>query len=249
MDTIPFPRTLDEYHTPEIVHARKTADFSESDLLEVCDDPTAETRIFALGHLGLVRGDDERVLPILRSELAKAIDAHDPVLQGICAVALAQRFGRDALPDLRRLWESKIKRNVRTQLLAWFGALGVTDYYDEALTLFRRGLKQHRQYSGGIEMMTLGTYLLQCAQHGVGNSLDVKALIRERPVPKRLTPDEFRAKLIQEKKVPERLIPKNLNPDNFVDGMACQWEQMMPGITDESVPLAEVPDPIFHAPT
>ena len=224
------------------------ADFSESELLEVWEDPNAETRMYALGFLGRVRGDDERVFAILRSELVKAIDANDHVRQEVCVDALVRRFVMESLPDLRKLWESKIKRDVRTRVLSAFGALGVTDYYEHAYALFRRGLRNNHRYSGDIYIMVLATYLFRCAAHGVGDSLDVKTLIRERLIQDKLKAAEWRPP----KDSPAGRLYEQLIRDNpsgltrWPTSKAMEYEQMMPGISDESVPLSEVPDPTFH---
>ena len=162
--------------------------------------------------------------------------------------ALVRRFAMESLPDLRRLWESKIKRDVRTRVLSAFGGLGVTDYYEHAYALFRRGLRNNRRYSGDIYIMVLATYLFRCAAHGVGDSLDVKALIRVRLIQDKLKAVEWRpAKDSPAGNLYEQLIGENPSElTRWPTGKAMEYEQMMPGISDESVPLTEVPDPTFR---
>jgi hypothetical protein len=101
-----------------------------------------------------------------------------------------------------------------TYSLTAFGHLGVTDYHDEALMLFERGLKGGRQWSGGIYMMTLVHYLFDCARNGTGSTRDIKALVRANWA-----------------KLPTK------------GGFDFLYVQMLPGIDDDSVPLAEILDP------
>jgi hypothetical protein len=80
----------------------------------------------------------------------------------------------------------------------------------------------------------------------VGIGLDVKRLIRTRLI---------QDKMIQESRTRETLIAENLIREDLIPegltfpirgGRALEYEQMMPGISDESVPLIAVPDPPFE---
>lgn len=209
-----FPRSYEEARSAR----REIADglFEESEIFAALDDPSidAYARGRALGSLGIVRGDDERAAALLRHGLAHPFGTPEKDWQCTCLGALVQRFGSGALPDLEALWSQKVNRDVRDLILQAFGYLGITDHYDEALSLFTRGLQGGRRRSGGIYMLTLAKYLFDCARQGVGSANDVKALIRD-----------------AWGKLP------------VSGGFAFQYLQVMPGIDDASVSLDDVPDP------
>jgi hypothetical protein len=190
--------------------------FDESELLAAIEDPAIDAfaRGMALARLGTVHGDDDRVIALLRHELSHPFGPPEKFWQSACLGALVRRFGRGALPDLESLWNTKVHRDVRDLILQAFGHLGVTDHYEEALLLFKRGLKAGRQNSGGIYMMTLCSYLFVCARSGVGSTNEIKALIRDSWA-----------------KLPVH------------GGFAGQYARVMPGIEDASVSLDDVPDP------
>lgn len=213
---LPFPRTWDEAHGREMFHALANGDFTEEQVLEVWNDPTAGTRGIALGVLGRVRGDDKKVLAILRGALNRATEVGDQQTQVTCVDALARRFGRQMLPEFRAMWESKVHREVRTRILDVFSDFGVADYQDQALKLYKRGLAKGQEWSGGIHMGSLFRYLFSCASQGVGSGLEVKVLIR-----------------------------KNLS--NLRGGTEHLYEMSLPGISDDSVPLTDIPDPTFRS--
>lgn len=215
-----FPRSVvgvygDEHR--EILRDLSTGAFPESDILAALEDPDTDafTQEMALGSLGMVHGDDRRVGEILRRELALASQRAQRTRQCACIGGLVGRLGLEAVPDLESLWAQKIPRDVRDLILEAFGHLGVTAHYQEALALFERGLKGGRQWSGGIYMPTLSSYLFACVRNGVGSGEEIKALIRAN----RAT-------------IPIR--------GGFADG----YGRLLPGIYDPDVALAEIPDPV-----
>ena len=156
-----------------------SGELNEPESISLLNDPETDGTVYLLVVicLGGAYGDDIQAAKRFRSIMALPANKTKDALQLACLSGLARRTGAQATDDLERAWQRK-SSEFRTLALDGLGFIGDTTHYGEVLQLFKRAAMRGQTKAGGVDLNTLGRYLLTCTQRGVGSFDNLKQIIR-----------------------------------------------------------------------